>query len=730
MEGHSAVPHPDGACIVFGGRGADDSYSAALWELQVRRGADGAHVGHWRSVVAPQRTASPAPRAYHAAALLRRSSMVVTYGVSDRPADIAAEAVWVLPLRSPQEGLWERRTTSGDVPARRCCHSLCVSGDSVYLHGGYPVGDDPGLTLDSDLPPSAHADFYSLYELSAAGPQWTWRRVRADWSLRLMLWGHTATTYARNVVMFGGQNAMTRDKSNTVCVFSAAKGEWKCVEALPPPRVMHAAATSGTVLLVHGGARDEDDDGGAKLSDLWQLNLATGKWTEMAPAGDRPPALSGHAMSLQRVPKDSGAQLDLLVLGGTDAAGRRLQDRVTPCPAWVLEAGRWYRLLAPAPPSPSAHAATEVAMLTPPVSTPPASAAAATDVRGVMPTPLAPLSHAPHSEDRSSSPARSPSRGVVPYADDRPASPGLIFGRHAQLRSSPGQPQRQPVRHTAQERTPAPPAAHVATQAVQTAATGDTTERLRAEADAVIQRQWQQIDELRSMLAESTKAAPAPNRDPFVSVLEYSVTEPAPKLSASTQHGPEISLTTATLADLLPLVRKSPSTGRYVDPAARARLVAAPIAAEKAAAAAAASSGGTATALEHRWVRQPALLPTASVDPTAPPPLWQAPGSLHTGVGPVALAPQRAAATAHYPSSAAAPAPQSWAELVAKGPAPEGAGVPAPPSRHPADKRHRPPTLSQIISGRASMLSISHTPQLPRMTRPADADAYEGTLSP
>eukprot|EP01062_Namystynia_karyoxenos_P062810 TRINITY_DN55673_c0_g1_i2.p1 TRINITY_DN55673_c0_g1~~TRINITY_DN55673_c0_g1_i2.p1 ORF type:complete len:755 (+),score=183.84 TRINITY_DN55673_c0_g1_i2:78-2267(+) len=728
MEGHSLVALSQSpSFILFGGRGADGRYLDTLWRLDLSLTA-GAIA--WTPLnLGP----GPTPRAYHAACLWQGAHMVVCGGVSDCPASIAGDEVWLL---EPISARWRRFGAVGEIPEKRCHHTLSAASDRLYLYGGYPVGDDPTVTLTPGAPPESYRDFFDVYELSDGGGgagRWTWRRIRSSTQLPPMLWGHSALIYLQNLVVFGGVDVVDSREANTVCVWHCERQQWRWVEFTdaPAPRALHAAAGAGGEMIVLCGFGEANS---RKYADVWKFGLQGGRWQRLQPGGQGPSGRSGLAAAA--IPVPSGGH-GVLATGGANSAGERDAGDSAPCASWWLDlsgGGQWYRLAdsigSLSVPGAEPPVAGQPAPLPPPIATPPPPQQLAQPQRLHPGAHGAPVSVAAPASPRSASPLGH----ITPFADDRPPSPRPLAAARSQW---PGQPPPQPTPPRPRSDSPRRAPCYVSSQSVQTLASGDSDGQARAGTDELIRQQQLEIEQLRLRVTEMERAQQEPRSDPFLSLAAYSVADPTPLLSQSTRAGPDVLLTKTTLADLLPLVAGPRPPALGPDTTARARAVAAPIAERRAAAAAAGGgavgSAAQAASLEHRWVREPHLLPTAPVDPTAPAPdpTLGFPGAMHSGVAPAPAPAPGACAAPHSSHLATAPhAPrthggqQPWGDLVIHGPPGDAPPGGRPPARALPQRRHRSPTLRQLASGRASMLSITHVPQLqPPGSAPPSAEA-------
>ena len=580
VEGHSVVVHQNVA-YVFGGKNKRDAYVDDLWAVTV--GPQGAV---WAKV---QTTGDPpAPRAYHGAALWRERYMMVVGGVGS--GGVTAGAVHVLDL---EERVWRTREATGDVPAVRCHHTLNVSAnhDKLYMYGGYPVGPEADSMFSSGRLDSRHRAFYEFYELQLSGADLTWNRLPCVEEFPPTLWGHTASLYFNNLIVFGGVDVVDNKESCLACVWHCDKGQWRWVEfnVVPQARALHTATVHNGCVLVFGGFGLTNT---CKYNDTWSFSMETGQWVEVAAGGELPSPRSGHATFML------GDQL--VVVGGVDAEHRRLND----VHVLHMPTAQWRRLpiqvrgAAPIPapqpnPADERMAGVDKAQRLLDRATAQGARYDAIGRRHFSSQP--PPQSQPHYDQQARQ--LSPPRGGAPASDPQPvATSALPLPRHDPVVYAPPPPPRpnpkmlppQPVydrslesivpfsdplpqtdnRHTSPRRAnqpPAPPARPSASQGVQFSQSVQTEAgdapappqpapvvRLQApaaqpdpaletEAATIIQKQRQEIELLRSMLENKE---PSPTRELRDEMFPYSTQQAPP--------APHISLTKETISDMMP----------------------------------------------------------------------------------------------------------------------------------------------------------------------------------
>ena len=160
------------------------------------------------------------------------------------------------------------------------------AGDQVVLFGGEPTGVLSNAT--------------QVYNESTD----TWRSVgtgvapspRASFAIG-------ADVLARVAVIFGGVvNATTGRVDNQTWLYHFASGTWTNVTtSVAPPARENAAfavnSTGGYALLFGGTNPEFSPTSSLTYRDLWEFNFTTDRWSQLAPAGPRPPALQGAMLT-------------------------------------------------------------------------------------------------------------------------------------------------------------------------------------------------------------------------------------------------------------------------------------------------------------------------------------------------------------------------------------------------------------------------------------------------
>eukprot|EP01059_Diplonema_ambulator_P011874 TRINITY_DN2194_c0_g1_i1.p1 TRINITY_DN2194_c0_g1~~TRINITY_DN2194_c0_g1_i1.p1 ORF type:complete len:745 (+),score=122.50 TRINITY_DN2194_c0_g1_i1:67-2235(+) len=720
MEGHTLIPWQNGAMLCYGGK-RSDKYTSDLWVVTMK---DDAKVS-WEHVRTGEGQV-PRPRAYHTANLWRGKFMLVVGGVGEVEKGGVEDHFWMYDDASG----WRVQECHGDAPARRCHHTVSVapSSDVLYLYGGYPVGPNaeelfrvhPGTSVP------VHREFFEVYQLNLMGSTPMWRRTTATNSPP-MLWGHTSTLFASNLIVFGGVDVVDSKESHNICVWHTDRHEWRWVDfnSGPTPRALHSAAEDAGAgkMYIFGGFGNVNT---MRYNDTWSFSAEAGQWTPLRTTGPLTvTARSGNAMCLLPGKR-------LFIHGGIDSDGNVISD------AQVLDinTGIWTsvastRVEPPKLPVPSPSTPPPAAgPLKSPIREPSAQPIRSVIMRFEQPSSLPAVSRtigmfmnlSPSSVHVSSigsniarvtitgvptanelseellrrclhpqDPLRSALRVIaaawegeqlpmpeqmshyplkvdqmVPFSDDR----RLVQTYHEELPEVDVIVPPSPAAHPE-------PAKFGMSQGCQTRPVQEPAGDGGGE-NIIIQKQKEEIEELRKRLASVERPAAPNSITGYLRFDDYEV----PMLSSSTPRGPELTLTKMTLADLLPeTVRSRQMTGISQNLPKISKAAAVHV-----------NRSSAALTMERRAaeyldasILDPSQLPTAHTDPTFPaPPHGKHPAYPHTGNAPIPLR----GTGPSVPSS-----------------------IPAAPPRMPPSRRvpTSVPTLKDIISGKATMLSITHS---------------------
>lgn len=288
----------------------------------------------------------PRGRAYHTATLYGKYLFIVG-GLMDESVAASSGGTFlqvddrnnnaVLPVFDFEQRTWAFRSTFGDIPCARCHHVAVGYGDTLMVHGGYPIlgGGDGGRDVSAEQLSRMQHEMYDVHELHI--PTLRWRRISTAQSPAL--WGHSAIAFNKNVIVFGGVDVVENVDTSSVAVWHQEKRMWRWADfqQLSLKCAMHTAVQDGgTRMIVFGGVSFTEK---RKLQTLFEFNLEFGTWRELKPnsgnsqhgtsrPADIPAGRIGHAsVAFQNVVFIIGGSVDV-----EDPAdgGRRSSEATNP----------------------------------------------------------------------------------------------------------------------------------------------------------------------------------------------------------------------------------------------------------------------------------------------------------------------------------------------------------------------------------------------------------------
>jgi N-acetylneuraminic acid mutarotase len=188
-----------------------------------------------------------------------------------------------VPVFDLERRSWATKTTFGDIPSARCHHVTLVYGDTLMLHGGYPILSNRRKELSAEEMATMQHALYDVYELHTVTLRW--RRIHTTPSPSL--WGHSAILYNKDVIVFGGVDVVENAETNSIAVWNQVKQRWMWVDYqnLDLRCAMHTAAQDGSRMFVFGGVSFRTK---SQLRTLHEFNLDFGNWRELHPQGKAP----------------------------------------------------------------------------------------------------------------------------------------------------------------------------------------------------------------------------------------------------------------------------------------------------------------------------------------------------------------------------------------------------------------------------------------------------------
>lgn len=209
-------------------------------------------------------------------------------------------------LYNVARGEWSRCGCSksmGHAPKARCGHAAVGFGHEMYVFGGMGADD-------------AHYNDIGVFDMRSE-----------EWVAGLSVKGeapaprnsHTMTLVGNKAYVFGGCCG-AETYFNDMRVLDLSSLTWSAAspsggDALPEPRMGHAAVAMGNRVYVHGGLVIADR---SYRADTWIFDTETQKWTAPEVAGTVPTPRAGHAMCVVRGSKilsyggDGGRNLGVL----------------------------------------------------------------------------------------------------------------------------------------------------------------------------------------------------------------------------------------------------------------------------------------------------------------------------------------------------------------------------------------------------------------------------------
>ena len=198
---------------------------------------------------------NPPPARIHHASVAYQNRMYVFSGYGDQ--GILGD-VWVY---DPATKAWSNMPEPSSHPTPRTGHSAVVVGDRILIYGG-KTGADSSKEL------------------------WSYDPKENMWSLKkshtLPLSAHRAVTADGKMYIHGGVGE-TGEYYLYLSSYDIANDTWSDIAIqgdLPSPRAFHILATDGKKIWSTGGKGHDSSGTPADLSDTWELDLTSMKWTQ------------------------------------------------------------------------------------------------------------------------------------------------------------------------------------------------------------------------------------------------------------------------------------------------------------------------------------------------------------------------------------------------------------------------------------------------------------------
>ncbi|GMH39606.1 hypothetical protein BSKO_07504 [Bryopsis sp. KO-2023] len=243
---------------------------------------------------------APAPRYGHSVVSLEArddwaAEVVVLYGgttknASDKKVVYGDVAVFDV----GREKWWKPEIKSNASPVARAFHSAVAIGSKMYMFGGHIAMLDQGGTHEKGT--TVRAYFNDIWYLNL--DTWEWREVAVDEDLRPPPRDLSQMTHigGNRLLIFGGRGESGK-ALNDLWSFDILRKKWTHMQAVGPTpgvRMKHALAYVQGRVLLYGG----ETSSGSFYDDLWQLRVEMDRWQwRVIKTRPKPPGRSGHAVA-------------------------------------------------------------------------------------------------------------------------------------------------------------------------------------------------------------------------------------------------------------------------------------------------------------------------------------------------------------------------------------------------------------------------------------------------
>lgn len=221
--------------------------------------------------------AHPHRRSYHSA-VGWNNCLIVCGGQDLREGMVPGHWVFSFNHATPELDTWEEMPVTDNSPPPICRHSAVVDADKMYVFGGSDNSTESANT----------------YILNLKTKSWTVKQPDSP-NLPPPIDSHTAVLHDQNMIVFGGFIGGSR--TNELFALNLTTLRWTTVASSgdpPSARSGHSALVYNDNMVVYGGCNDE----GAKLNDVWKLNLTSYTWQRVEVRGEVPEGRSGHTACL------------------------------------------------------------------------------------------------------------------------------------------------------------------------------------------------------------------------------------------------------------------------------------------------------------------------------------------------------------------------------------------------------------------------------------------------
>jgi hypothetical protein len=291
-------------------------------------------VATWKRIVSLTR---PEGRFLQAVAFDEARKVVVMFGGEKRPP-VAGPATPMQDLWewSPVTGAWTLRPASGVVPEARAGAAMVFDPvrSKMLLFGGRSANTNAD-------------DYGDLWEWDPTGGTWTKRNATGNRPSMRTQHGMVFEASSGKVLLFGGGRSVPDYEGTGVgsslgdtWELDPATGAWTQLAPASSPSMRHAfglvwdSARSKAVLF--GGMQlDIPGSNGVPKQDTWEWDPGAKTWTERTAAGAKPSARYGHATAFD------GSRNKVIVFGGWDMSSSGTNDLWD----WNATTGAWTQVL-------------------------------------------------------------------------------------------------------------------------------------------------------------------------------------------------------------------------------------------------------------------------------------------------------------------------------------------------------------------------------------------------
>ena len=263
----------DGQLYIYGGEDIKEGRYADLWVLDLEdffahedkeldeKEAEDPDKYHWKQV--KTHGEQPGPLAHHRACIINQC-MYLFGGIDNHSAN--NPHFYSLDMNSFK---WTKIEASGDAPAPRDDHSICVDGSKMFVFGGFVAG--------------ARTNDLHMFDLDAN----TWTRLydHRDWDeieppsdFPVPRSGQAVGAKNGAVVVFGGRNNFN-DMLGDTWEFTVASKTWKRIECENEPigRSSHTLTVEGNRMILFGGIVDITKE----INELHQYDFGSRTWSQI-----------------------------------------------------------------------------------------------------------------------------------------------------------------------------------------------------------------------------------------------------------------------------------------------------------------------------------------------------------------------------------------------------------------------------------------------------------------